>query len=46
MNKNPLKILGVALSLTMFLVVLGLARLSTEDPPLKGQNINIEYHIC
>lgn len=44
MNKNSLKILGITLSLTMFLVVFGLARLTAEDPPLKGENI--EYHIC
>ena len=46
MNKNALRILGITLSLTMFLVVLGLARLTSEDPPLKGENINIGYHIC
>lgn len=46
MNKNSLKILGITLSLTMFLLVLGIVTYNIEDPPLKGQNINIEYKIC
>jgi len=46
MNKKFLKTLGITLSLTMFLSVLGLCVINTEDPPLRGENINIGYHIC
>lgn len=46
MKKKSLKFLGLTLSLAMFLAVLGLARISTEDPPLKGERINTEYRIC
>ncbi len=46
MSKKFLKTLGITLSLTMFLFALVLATPDGEDPPLMGENINVEYHIC
>lgn len=46
MSKKYLKFLGATLTLTMFLFVLGLVTNHSEDGPLLGENLNIEYHIC
>lgn len=46
MTKKSLKTFGITLSLIMFLSVLGLCVINNEDPPLRGENINIEYHVC
>jgi len=46
MNKKHLKTLTITLSLVVFLLTLGLQVLTNEDPPLRGENINIGYHIC
>lgn len=46
MYKNYLKLLGISLTLTMFLFVLGLSTVNSEEGPLLGRSINIEYHIC
>lgn len=46
MHKKHLKILGISLTLTMFLFILGLVTTNSEEGPLLGGNINIEYHNC
>jgi len=46
MNKKSLRTLGITLSLTMFLLGLGLCTINNEDPPLLGENIIIAHHIC
>lgn len=46
MNKKCLNFLRIMFTLTIFLFVLGLTTTNSEEGPLLGRNIHIEYHIC